>query len=387
MNAKSNAKPENSGKAPAPESATVQGKGQELAAVPGPDHDVAAYLDSMGSKLLPVHKKQFVALCHAYRLNPFLKEIYGVPYTDRDTGETTFSVIVGYEVYLKRAERSGRLRHWEVTTEKESDGELKATITIERKDREKPFRHEVYYSEYVQTRWDTGKRCRVPTQFWATKPRTMLKKVAIAQGFRLAFPIECGGMPYAAEEIDRVEPDYSDRAAATAESPFVRSGSGSGTGGYTPPTAPANPGPARFEGKAETAIVEQETPFIDIPKNDSAQTAGNGPGIDPVSGPAGSSTGPVPVYPAKAESRAEKESASSAPSPAPESIGSQKMKVIQDRFSDRSAAFDSFLQAKAWIKAGEAFPDISDAQIERLYNNIDAMDRIFTKWIADGSAK
>jgi len=32
-------------------------------------------------------------------------------------------------------------------------------------------------------------------------PKFMLKKVAIAQGFRLAFPVEMGGMPYIPEEI------------------------------------------------------------------------------------------------------------------------------------------------------------------------------------------
>ena len=36
---------------------------------------------------------------------------------------------------------------------------------------------------------------------WASKPYTMIKKVAIAQGFRLAFPDEIGGMPYTADEL------------------------------------------------------------------------------------------------------------------------------------------------------------------------------------------
>ena len=36
---------------------------------------------------------------------------------------------------------------------------------------------------------------------WGSKPRTMIKKVAIAQGFRLAFPVELGGIPYTADEL------------------------------------------------------------------------------------------------------------------------------------------------------------------------------------------
>ena len=39
------------------------------------------------------------------------------------------------------------------------------------------------------------------TQIWKEKPITMIKKVAIAQGFRLCFPEELGGLPYTAEEI------------------------------------------------------------------------------------------------------------------------------------------------------------------------------------------
>ena len=36
---------------------------------------------------------------------------------------------------------------------------------------------------------------------WREKPGTMLKKVAIAQAFRLAFPDEMGSLPYTAEEM------------------------------------------------------------------------------------------------------------------------------------------------------------------------------------------
>jgi len=54
----------------------------------------------------------------------------------------------------------------------------------------------VYYNEYVQ-RTKEGR----PTKFWADKPYTMIKKVAMAQGFRLCFSDELGGMPYTADEL------------------------------------------------------------------------------------------------------------------------------------------------------------------------------------------
>jgi hypothetical protein len=43
--------------------------------------------------------------------------------------------------------------------------------------------------------YNTGK------SLWASKPITMLKKVAMAQAFRLAFPDELGGMPYTSDEL------------------------------------------------------------------------------------------------------------------------------------------------------------------------------------------
>jgi len=105
--------------------------------------------------------------------------------------------VTGYEVYLKRAERQKQLDGWEVETEGNlKDGGLKARITIYRKDWSRPLRHEIFFSEYCQHTKDG-----TPTKFWKEKPITMLKKVVIEQGFRLAFPDELAGMPYGEEEI------------------------------------------------------------------------------------------------------------------------------------------------------------------------------------------
>lgn len=127
----------------------------------------------------------FMGLCQTYGLNPLKKEIYFVKY-----GNQAGSIVVGYETYIKRAERSGRLDGWEVELGKDEIGQ-KATITIHRKDRSHPFVWTVYRTEF-----DSGKAN------WAKMPLFMLRKVAISQGFRLAFPEEMGGMPYIPEEIN-----------------------------------------------------------------------------------------------------------------------------------------------------------------------------------------
>lgn len=154
---------------------------------------VKTYLRSMNlaSNLTQAEVTQFIEIAQGFGLNPFKREIYASKYGNN------FSVIVGYETYIKRAERSGRLAGWNVTTEgKLDDGSLRAIITIHRNDFTHPFIHEVFYSEYVQ-RTKEGR----PTKFWADKPYTMIKKVAMAQGFRLCFSDELGGMPYTADEL------------------------------------------------------------------------------------------------------------------------------------------------------------------------------------------
>ena len=156
---------------------------------------IVEYLDSvgLGQSLTSAEKVQFFNVCLAYNLNPIKKEIYAVKY-----GQAPASIIVGYEVYIKRAERSGKLDGYDVKTEGNiKDGSLKAIVTIYRKDWSRPFAHEVYYSEYVQRTKDGQ-----VTKFWLEKPITMLKKVAISQGFRLCFSDENGGLPYSEEEIN-----------------------------------------------------------------------------------------------------------------------------------------------------------------------------------------
>jgi len=161
------------------------------------------FIFSTGTTLNPQQKKLFVALAVHNQLDPFKREIHAIPYKDRD-GKTTLSVVTGYEVYLKRAERSGKLDGWRVWTEGQGEA-LKAIVEIRRKDWTEPLRHEVIFKEYNLGR-----------SLWISKPVTMIKKVAIAQGFRLAFPEELGGIPYTADEID-TEPIKTEAPIEEAE--------------------------------------------------------------------------------------------------------------------------------------------------------------------------
>ena len=141
------------------------------------------YLRSKGLSLPTKYEAQFLNACVLYGLNPFKREIYAVGYGDK------WNIIVGYEVYLKRAERTGKLDGWqcEVTG---SGGDMKAVLTVWRKDWAHPFTYETWFSEIAQK-----------SPVWQKMPRYMLKKCAIAQGFRQCFPDEMGALPYTDDEL------------------------------------------------------------------------------------------------------------------------------------------------------------------------------------------
>ena len=180
--------------------------------VPPTKEKLLLYLEINGlSKIMTPHEKDyFVETAQAYCLNPFKREIHCVP---RGTGDKrVIALITGYDVYIKRAERTGKLDGYGFVTEGKSPA-LKTIITIYRKDWSHPFEYEVNFDEVVQRNRDGS-----ISYMWAKMPKFMLRKVAIAQGFRLCFPDELGGMPYTADELPQEEKE-EDVVATVVEEP------------------------------------------------------------------------------------------------------------------------------------------------------------------------
>ena len=148
------------------------------------------YLKQTHSNLMEHEQAQFLAIACAFNLNPYKKEVYPIAYGQGNSRK--LSIIVGYEVYLKRAESykqyDGYVVDWEG-----NGADLRAKCTVYRKDRNHPTVSTVWLREYTQN-----------NSMWNTKPHVMLEKVAIATALRRAFPVEMGGMPYIADEL----PDY-----------------------------------------------------------------------------------------------------------------------------------------------------------------------------------
>jgi phage recombination protein Bet len=143
--------------------------------------------------LTEAEQNQFFQIALAGNLDPFKRELYVAVYGEGENRKVSF--LTGYQVYLKRAERTGKLDGWRARFE--GDGsKMKAIVEIFRKDWSHSFTHEVYWEEAVQKKKDGS-----PTQFWAKQPRFQLRKVAMAQAFRLAFPDELGGLPYESAEL------------------------------------------------------------------------------------------------------------------------------------------------------------------------------------------
>lgn len=159
---------------------------------------IRAFMPSSG--LTDNEVMAFTEMAKLHGLNPWKREIYCIPYEanvrlpNGSWGkERKLSIVTGYQVYLQRAEATGKLDGFKTVFEGEGD-KMSCTIIIKRKDMNGVIEHTVYREE-----WDTKK------SIWAKAPRFMLEKMAIGQGFRKAFPNELGGMPYTEEEMSWTE--------------------------------------------------------------------------------------------------------------------------------------------------------------------------------------
>ena len=154
----------------------------------------------------------FLSLCKFQKMNPFLREAYLIKY-----GSQPATIVTGKEAFLKRAMRNPRYAGMEAGVvvsfpETGQTEERVGTIVLEGEDLvggwarvyvhgwEKPLMMTVSFEEYCQRK--DGK----PMSNWATRPATMIRKVALVQALREAFPEDLGGM-HAPEEMGVADVD------------------------------------------------------------------------------------------------------------------------------------------------------------------------------------
>lgn len=155
----------------------------------------------------------FLQICKVQKLNPFLREVYMVKYKD----DMPASIVTGKETFLKRAMRNPKYRGHKAWTDGKVP-EMTATAEVYVEGYQVPITVTVDYDEYVATKKDykTGKEA--PNKMWASKPKTMLKKVALCQALREAFPEDFGGL-YSQEEINTIDSEKLPTAPIDVQKP------------------------------------------------------------------------------------------------------------------------------------------------------------------------
>lgn len=146
----------------------------------------------------------FLRLCQYQKLNPFLRQAHLIKY-----GSQPASMVVGWHVFLERAERNPAFNGYEVEVYDEQDKPYRArssqtisyaTAKVFRKDRAHPIVVTVMFDEYC-LRDERGN----PRAAWAKIPATMIRKVALEQALRESFTKEFEGL-YGPEEMGQ-DPD------------------------------------------------------------------------------------------------------------------------------------------------------------------------------------
>lgn len=162
----------------------------------------------------------FLALCRYQKLNPFLREAYLIKY-----GTQSATIVTGKEVFTKRASKIKECAGWNAgVIVQTADGNLNKRpgtlvlanetlvggwCTVYRNDWKEPMENDVSLTEYMRTD-NNGK----PMASWAKMPATMIRKVAIVQALRDAFPEDFQGM-YSPEEMPVDVSNLSDKPIET----------------------------------------------------------------------------------------------------------------------------------------------------------------------------
>lgn len=175
---------------------------------------IKKYLVNGNGEVTDQEVMMFLSLCKFQKLNPFLKEAYLIKY-----GNQPATIVTGKEAVMKRAMRNPNYAGQEagVVVYDIETGHMEnrvGTIVLEGemlvggwakvyvKGWERPLMVTVSFEEYCLKK--DGK----PASNWAVKPGTMIRKVALVQALREAFPEDLGGM-YTAEERGQNEPEYN----------------------------------------------------------------------------------------------------------------------------------------------------------------------------------
>lgn len=170
---------------------------------------VKDYLVNGNGKVTDQEALMFMELCKYQGLNPFLREAYLIKYSDKAPAQ----IVVGKDAFMKRAfsqadferleagiivDRNGQMLEVEGSFKLPKDGLLGGWARVYKKGLEEPVTtSKVSMQEYSKSQ-----------STWKEMPATMIRKVAIVQALREAYPTELGAM-YTSDELGIAEEEKS----------------------------------------------------------------------------------------------------------------------------------------------------------------------------------
>lgn len=160
---------------------------------------VLKYLKRGSTELNEQEIALFINLCRYQKLNPFIGEAYAIKFGN------DFQMVVGYDTYKRRAEENPEYRGREdgIVVLRGNDVSKREGACLYPGDtllggwcrvhRERNGHTESSYTEVSLSEYQKIKDGR-PTSNWGSKPATMIRKVAVSQALRDAFPTQYEGL-------------------------------------------------------------------------------------------------------------------------------------------------------------------------------------------------
>ena len=149
-----------------------------------------------------IKKAMVEGMIRGFTFKDFLeKKVYALPYNDNHSGKQVYSLITSIDYARRVGSRAGIVGKDAPVFTKDENGFVEACkITVHKKvpgdSYVGDFSAEVFFAEYVKLY--NGK----PQGLWASKPRTMLAKVAEMHALRMACPEELA-QTYVQEEMEK----------------------------------------------------------------------------------------------------------------------------------------------------------------------------------------
>lgn len=194
---------------PKPNSDVVEYQAGKETVILSPEY-IKKYLAGGNPNVTDSEAVMFLNLCRYQHLNPFLREAYLIKY-----GTAPATMVVGKDTFIKRArankdfdglqaglmvlDKDGNLVEREGAFRLPSDTLLGGWARVYIKGMSTPYYSAVEWSEYA----GTDKNGNL-NSMWRNKGATMIRKVALCQALREAFPDDLGGL-YEPEEINTIQ--------------------------------------------------------------------------------------------------------------------------------------------------------------------------------------